>query len=83
MHEVDLSKIEDTAEYYRWRGCESKVTHRLRKQAKKHAENLNRLPDNRGKTKLKAYKCQWCEFYHVGHYKAPAKVKTVRAKVYR
>jgi hypothetical protein len=50
-------------DWLRWRSCTSKQTHNLKAEAELSAK---RTPKKNGR-RAQAYKCEFCQGYHVGH----------------
>lgn len=53
--------------YIEIRGCRNKRSYKTRKDAKAVAKLMNRRPETVGY--IRAYTCQFCDNYHIGHIK--------------
>lgn len=71
---MDVKEIADR--YLEVRGCKIKRTYLNRKEAKKVATEMNRKTNS---GRLRAYSCNYCENYHVGHIR-PSHADKVEAK---
>jgi hypothetical protein len=49
--------------WLRWRSCLSKLRYPTRLDA---ANAARTVPKRRG-LRARAYRCEWCDFWHVGH----------------
>lgn len=59
---MDKEKV--TNQYLELRGCKIKRTYMSKGEAKKAAKRMNHVTE-RGR--LRAYSCDYCENYHIGH----------------
>lgn len=52
--------------YRRTRACKIKVSFLTRTDAKKNAKKMTRKSET---GRVRAYKCRYCDYYHIGHNK--------------
>lgn len=63
---MTMTKLELTQNYHEIRSCKNKVTYRNRSVAKKRAKEMTQTKRN---GRIRAYKCEFCPLYHIGHNK--------------